>query len=340
MGYLRFETPKAHYALELESHQEDWSDLDPQHMDALFFDYPLTKKDDAEYLGRVMNSKATLNAGDRKLRMLLAKAAQGGAEVWLGDFDLNREDVNLRLKYRPGPGRIIGMLLGGSALLDLLEILEKKKARGQQEAAQKLIEGEIQAHKTELAQQGKSRSNKLKKLEARLKRAQEIRDSATLSRRAFLGLGKKVGLKAGAAAFSYAFLPPFQALLHAVSWPGEIRRREIARRALAWYSGSFFPTAASEFRNAMGAKKLEEIVAETVAKERGKKPTIGMVWGANHASLKEHLMDPSLREAMIQHFRPHLDSLGVDAEVMQSLFRARFDPQRQLWHVEKVPAQH
>ncbi|MBI5229110.1 hypothetical protein HY991_03295 [Candidatus Micrarchaeota archaeon] len=129
--------------------------------------------------------------------------------------------------------------------------------------------------------------------------AKALKDNKRISRREFLKRGLIMGgkLAAGTVLFPESLALP-QAL------PGKINRRELLRITAASLSGAI-PSPLIEFRNAVSAEKIERYLAPQLAKQVGRKPTIALVYGADHGGLVEHLKNPRLRKRILNRFKEY-----------------------------------
>ncbi|HII72600.1 TPA: hypothetical protein HA265_07625 [Candidatus Woesearchaeota archaeon] len=94
------------------------------------------------------------------------------------------------------------------------------------------------------------------------------------------------------------------------------KANEFARKMIYWETELFKSTTVN-LRNAIWAKKLEEIVAPRLAKKLGRKPKIAVISGVMHAGLKEYLQDTDEREAILQRYEH--DLMKIDRKDLESV---------------------
>lgn len=81
----------------------------------------------------------------------------------------------------------------------------------------------------------------------------------------------------------------------------------------------------TEGRNAINAEKIERGVVPIVTKYTGKKPTIGLIYGAYHLGIEQNLKSQRRRNKVIKKMR-QFD--GFDAERFNQFQEAKYNPER------------
>jgi hypothetical protein len=135
-------------------------------------------------------------------------------------------------------------------------------------------------------------------------------------------------------AFDYILALPSVVLLP----KGEIRLREPVRRFFSWMSRKIRWVPKIELRNAVWAKKIVP-QAEEMAQARQSNVRIGLITGADHSSLPEHLRDPALPDRTINKFR-YSRGLKLSAASIWNanhVLRAVFDKESGRWRVIAIP---
>ena len=120
--------------------------------------------------------------------------------------------------------------------------------------------------------------------------------------------------------FLYAASPVTDDLLYSSK---EARRLPKTLVALLTYAAQ----ETLEGRNAITARKVEEHLAPLLQKRLGRKPKIGLVFGAGHAGLEYNLRYRSLREFTLWNWR-NLNFRrwsGFDKELLGKVYEARHD---------------
>jgi hypothetical protein len=90
------------------------------------------------------------------------------------------------------------------------------------------------------------------------------------------------------------------------------------REIVAFYS----PLTA--LRDAITAKKLEEFVVPEMAKRLGRKPNIGIVFGADHTGMELSIKHKKLRESIIK-FHSMLNYPGIDTDYLNKIYELDFE---------------
>ena len=93
-----------------------------------------------------------------------------------------------------------------------------------------------------------------------------------------------------------------------------------------------FPGPEIVGRNVVNARKIEEYVAPLVGERIGRKPSIGLVYGAAHLGLKRDITDKTLRDLTLSELEAGRWK-GLEIEKLNVVYEANHDGKQ--WHTTK-----
>ncbi|GEM_PF-6814071 len=105
--------------------------------------------------------------------------------------------------------------------------------------------------------------------------------------------------------------------------PGkELKLRKPIRKLVALTHPIFEPALAGSFRNAIIAEKAEKSIAPQMRQQLGRKPVIGIVYGAAHAGIVEMLKNPTQRRRQLSRVNIRKEGWNETTQV----FEMKFNP--------------